>query len=234
MHPVFLNSVLGNGPSKEDVLYGLYSQHFSRILITYFNYDIISEVAICLSSKINVEIYKISDAKNWQENLIDNSVCYNWAIKSDIQRRTFTCIQSNLEFLTPIELVDHGWCHPSFAEIHHLSVFILWALVIFGYSKNSIPQTADIHRNNQSIKVLDLHDDHNCASIKKNIETKQKQLDLDIQHHHRDLLKKLYWIDDHTELDKHTLVEFLSSDRDVIMLQYREDLKRFIDAKSLD
>jgi hypothetical protein len=75
----FFGSAYGgdSGPSRQ---YGLYNFVVGRFVLVHHDQMILNTVKKLFSSRYHLILCALHTAQNFSDNLIDNSVCYNWAI----------------------------------------------------------------------------------------------------------------------------------------------------------
>lgn len=191
---------LGPGPQETDPLYALYSLMHDRILIVYFDSNIIDDLAAVLSSKIVLRKIDITQCSNWRPNLVDNSVCQNWGIAGhDMEFESpRVIIQNQTECFE--RLFDHGRSCADLDAIIRYSHDCLGLLWTLGNVYKHFQTALHLDRNRQSKKVCSYHDDSFITQLQRfdimHADAASRELeDLKIE-----LEKICYWSRDRDEL----------------------------------
>lgn len=203
------NPVLGTGPV--DDLFGLYSNHHDRILITYFHLPSLKILTKCLSSKINLELLHINACTAWQQNLIDNSVCLNWGIAHLNTRHNLDSILYNQECIVPEHLIDFNGYPRSLSRVADLATTMLWFIEGIVPTKKMARQALKASLSQQATEILQFFDDNLSSDLKVTIDNGFQDLEHQIARFESQLLHMFYWCRDAQDLVS-TVEQYLSQD----------------------
>lgn len=113
--------------------YGLYQPVLDRFVFTVDDLEIAQEIKLLMASRFGLYIFDLTQADNYQPNLIDNICCENWTVDN---KKIIKITQSYREFsvlpvgkLVPVTeksdwtlLPEQEWMH----TIRHWTCFYLW------------------------------------------------------------------------------------------------------------
>lgn len=81
--------------------YALYNYVVGRFVVTHFDVHVLNTVRKLFSSRYQMILCDLHDAKNFRPDLVDNMCCYNWGVRNsasmqatrfpEFDQRTFAC-----------------------------------------------------------------------------------------------------------------------------------------------
>lgn len=91
--------------SGQHVQFGLFNAIDNRFVLTSTRDDVLIWLSFLFSSRYNLSVYRLTTAKNFQPNLIDNEVCTRWTIGKE-QMLRFTRYNEWRDVTDVISLVE--------------------------------------------------------------------------------------------------------------------------------
>ncbi len=202
------NFVIGTGLDSDD-LFGLYAPAIDRLICVHFNQKVIDRICILLSSKINTCKFKISTAKNYFHNIVDNTVCENWTLKDVVDYDIHHMIRSNVcrEFLGELVEVTRKTVDGNLKILLTFIQHALGVLIFIEQISEKDPEklaytlTRGFDLNFRALEILDMID-HNDIDVFRDQASYSirtiliEQRDLAV----RELEKIIYWSEDIQQL----------------------------------
>jgi len=74
--------IYGLPVDPEAPIYGLYEGMTETFFLVHHDREVLKEVALLFSSRYVLHICRLDVAENYEQNIIDNSVCGNWTISN--------------------------------------------------------------------------------------------------------------------------------------------------------
>lgn len=208
--------ISGLGDTPNDDLWALYLWMPDRLLLVHHEPQILASVRAILSSKVQTEQVRISQCRNYQHNLIDNSVCLNWTIDKAIHAR----FKDNFSLdLHRHNLLEKGPIAPIFQELQNWAMTVLrTCMVVERLQDTDLTQSMFYAQINQhSWEVLPWHTDANTRIILDRMGQDREHAIKQVKQKIQEIYSQLYWSTDRDEFD-HWCQDQLEPSPDPIMM----------------
>lgn len=199
---------LDYGVPVNGIQFGLYFYPKDRFLFVSDNEKIVEVIQTLLRSKLSLSKIPVHKLKNWNPEIIDNTVCSCWGIGFDNS--------------APV-LVDHLMIDESLQEVEFFANMIYWIEISLNSLTLSKSYVTGINDNSQFDNALALFDDPVLNYIIEADTQRLVDFDSNIKRMRKELHKICYWARTKAELVEQ-LSEFVSSKNTYNQLFHKEVL----------
>lgn len=127
-------------PTSDEPVYGLYEPVHDLFFLIHPDIEIVKKLVLLFSSRFTLHVCKISDARNYQPGLIDNTVCHNWTL-SNKESFPITRFPDINRSISPHLLIENNSIIPD--NFKHDQKYMMY---ICNWFEKEVPKLQQLHQ----------------------------------------------------------------------------------------